>query len=49
MVQAIRQLPNPDAPLMRRFDGTAPTARDRLGTIARHWSGHLKELQAAGK
>ena len=49
LVQAIRKLPNPDAPLMRRFDGTAPTAKDRLRTIAHHWAGHLKELQAAGK
>jgi hypothetical protein len=49
LVQAIRKLPNTDAPLMRRFDGTAPTAKDRLRTIAHHWAGHLKELQAAGK
>ncbi|MSQ06810.1 MAG: hypothetical protein EXR54_08450 [Dehalococcoidia bacterium] len=49
LTQAIRKLPNPDAPLMRRFDGTAPTAKDRLRTIAHHWAGHLKELQAPGK
>jgi hypothetical protein len=49
LVQAIRKLPNTDAPLMRRYDGTAPTAKDRLRTIAHHWAGHLKELQAAGK
>ena len=49
LMQAIRKLPNPDAPLMRRFDGTAPTAKDRLRTIARHWAGHLEAMQAAGK
>jgi hypothetical protein len=49
LVQDIRKLPNPDAPLMRRFDGTAPTAKDRLRTIAHHWRGHLEAMQAAGK
>jgi len=47
LLQAIRDLPDPDVPLMRRFDGTAPTAKDRLRTIAHHWSGHLKEMQGA--
>jgi hypothetical protein len=49
LVQAIRKLPNSDAPLMRRFDGAAPTAKDRLRTIAHHWAGHLEAMQAAGK
>lgn len=48
LVQAMRDLPDPDAVLMRRQDGSSPTAKDRLGTIARHWSGHLEQLLAAG-
>ena len=47
LVQAIKDVPDPDAPLMYRYDGTAPSARDRLGTIAHHWSNHLEELRKA--
>ncbi len=47
LVQAIRDLPDPDTALMLRHDGSAPTAKDRLRTIAHHWSEHLEELLAA--
>mgnify|MGYP001319563132 CR=1 FL=1 len=47
LLAAIRELPDPDAVLMYRADGSAPTGRDRMRTIARHWTGHLEQLQAA--
>ncbi len=47
LIKAIRALPNPDAVLMYRADGSAPTGKDRMRTIARHWTGHLEALQAA--
>ena len=47
LVQAIRDLPDPDVVLMRRADGSSPTAKDRLRTIAHHWTGHLNELMTA--
>jgi len=46
LVQAIRDLPDPDAVLMLRHDGSSPTAKDRLRTIAHHWTEHLEELLA---
>ena len=48
LVQAIRDLPDPDAALMLRHDGSSPSAKDRLRTIAHHWNEHLDELLAAG-
>ena len=48
MVQAIRDLPDPDAVLIHRQDGSSPSAKDRLRTITHHWSEHLEELLAAG-
>jgi hypothetical protein len=47
LVQAVRDLPDLDMVLMRRADGSSPTAKDRLRTIAHHWTGHLNELMAA--
>ncbi len=47
LAQAIKDVPNPDAPLMYRYDGTAPSTRDRLETIAHHWTNHLEELRSA--
>ena len=47
LVQAMRDLPDPDAVLMLRHDGSSPTAKDRLRTIAHHWTEHLEELLAA--
>ena len=46
MFQAIRSLPDADVVLIHRADGTSPTAKDRLQTIAHHWIEHLNELQA---
>ena len=47
LLEAMRGLPDPDAVLMYRADGSAPNGRDRMRAIARHWTGHLEELQAA--
>ena len=47
LLEAMRGLPDPNAVLMYRADGSAPTGRDRMRTIARHWTGHLEALQAA--
>ena len=47
LVQAVKDAPDHDAPLMYRYDGTALSARDRLGMIAHHWTNHLEELRNA--
>ena len=47
LVPAIKDVPDHDAPLMYRYDGTALSARDRLGMIAHHWTNHLEELRRA--
>ncbi len=47
LVQAIKDVPDHDAPLMYRYDGTALSARDRLGMIAHHWTNHREELRRA--
>jgi hypothetical protein len=47
LLTAIRALPDSDAALMYRADGSAPTGKDRMRTINRHWTGHLEALQAA--
>ncbi len=47
MLQAIRDLPDPDAELMYRADGAVSSGKDRLRTIAHHWAEHLDELLAA--
>jgi hypothetical protein len=36
LVQAVRDLPDPNVVLMRRADGSSPTAKDCLRTIAHH-------------
>jgi len=45
--RAARSLPDLDAPVMMRVDGTLLSGRQRLEMIARHWSQHLAELKAA--
>ncbi|MCH7606530.1 MAG: DinB family protein [Chloroflexi bacterium] len=47
MIRAIRDLPDADVVLMHRPDGSSPSAKDRLRTIAHHWTEHLEELLAA--
>jgi hypothetical protein len=48
LVTAVRALPEPDAIVLIRGDGTELSARQRLETIAHHWNEHVEELQAAG-
>ena len=45
--QAARSLPDLDAPVMMRADGTLLSGRQRLEMIDRHWSQHMAELKAA--
>ena len=47
LIKAMRALPDPDAVVMQRADGSTPTGKVRMATIARHWTGHLEALQAA--
>ena len=47
LAQAIKDVPDSDAPLLYRYDGTALSARDRLQMIAHHWTNHLEELRNA--
>jgi hypothetical protein len=45
--QAARGLPDLDAPVIMRVDGTTLSGRERLEVINRHWANHVAELQAA--
>jgi hypothetical protein len=47
LVAAVRTLPDANATVLIRGDGTALSAIQRLETIAQHWDEHVKELQAA--
>lgn len=44
---AVRTLPNPNATVLIRGDGTELSAQQRLETITHHWDEHVKELQSA--
>ncbi len=48
LLRAARITTNLDVPAFQRPDGTTVSIRERLETIARHWSGHLRALQEAG-
>ncbi len=45
--RAVRATPDIDAPCFRRANGEALTGRQRLELLAKHWSDHVRELQAA--
>jgi hypothetical protein len=47
LLQAARSAPDLDAPCFQRANGELLTGRQRLEGLARHWTGHLAELQAA--
>jgi hypothetical protein len=38
-----------DKPCFQRADGDIMTGRQRLELLARHWAGHVRELQEAAK
>ena len=45
--QAARSLPDLDAAVILRFDGSMWSGRERLEIINRHWARHVAELQTA--
>jgi len=47
LLRASRAVTDIDAPAFERPDGTTVSIRERLETIARHWSGHLRALEDA--
>jgi hypothetical protein len=47
LVAAVRTLPDPNATVLIRGDGTTLSATQRLETITHHWDEHIKELQTA--
>ena len=49
LVQAGRGSPHLDKPCFRRPNGETVTGRQRLEVLARHWTEHVRELQAAAK
>jgi hypothetical protein len=44
---AVRTLPDANATVLVRGDGTAISAQQRLETMAQHWDEHVRELQTA--
>jgi hypothetical protein len=46
LVKAARALPDPNATVLVTGDGSERSARQRLERIERHWSEHVKALQA---
>jgi hypothetical protein len=49
LVQASRNSPHLDKPCFRRANGEVMTGRQRLEALARHWTEHVRELQAVAK
>jgi hypothetical protein len=47
LLRAARNAADLDAPCFRRATGELMTGRQRLELLARHWAGHVKELQEA--
>ncbi len=47
LLGAARRAPDLDQPCFRRANGETMTGRQRLELLARHWSEHVAELQAA--
>lgn len=47
LCQAAHNLPNLDAPVILRVDGTSLTGRQRIERIDWHWAQHMAELRAA--
>jgi len=49
LMHAARNARDLDRPCFRRSNGETMTGRQRLELLARHWSEHVRELQAAAK
>ena len=46
LVEAARAIPDPSATVLVTGDGSGRSVQQRLETIARHWSEHVRTLQA---
>ena len=49
LLRAARSAPDLDLPCFRRANGEPMTGAQRLDAMARHWRGHMDELQAAAR
>jgi len=49
LARAVRTAPDLDKPCFQRATGEMMTGRQRLELLARHWAGHVGELQEAAK
>jgi hypothetical protein len=49
LVHAARNAPDLDKPSFKRATGETMTGRQRLELLARHWSEHVRELEAASR
>jgi hypothetical protein len=47
LTRAARSAPDLDQPCFRRAGGETMTGRQRLELLAKHWTEHVRELQAA--
>jgi len=49
LMRAAKSAPDLDAPCFRRANGEALSGAQRLELLAKHWTEHVEELEAAGK
>jgi hypothetical protein len=49
LMHAARNAPDLDRPCFRRATGETMTGRQRFELLARHWTEHVRELEAAAK
>jgi hypothetical protein len=49
LLRVARSAPDLDAPCFRRATGELMTGRQRLELLARHWAGHVRELEEAAR
>ena len=49
LMRAARQAPDLDKPCFRRANGESLTGAQRLELLAKHWTEHVQELQAAAR
>ena len=47
LIRAAREAPDLDRPCFRRASGEVMSGRERLELLARHWTEHVRELEAA--
>jgi hypothetical protein len=49
LTHAARNAPDLDRPCFKRSNGEVMTGRQRLELLARHWTEHIEQLQAAAR